>query len=399
MFNISIEQPVLMKALEYLGPTVGKNTNGLGDNCVSMKGTGKGSIDMYTTNTIETTKLEAIVSLGGNSTDQAPYVDYARFRAIIASIPANEVISLKASVNDLLIDFGANSKPLRLVGCTTGMLGLPNNQFAKTTSTVIPKSVVQDALNNACAIISDSASTPIYNCLRLYTYGMDVEITALDVNCKRTFVQFSKCTSNNPNHEILVEASKLKKSMKLFEDYNEMDFYMDQYLVLIQAADPVAMVSMKTKGMIGNIEYYCRRLNGSFPANIGANFSPGPVEFAEVNKADLLECFARVKAIEDQTSASMVDFEATNGEIIVSMTSTHGVINENVPMIKPVNSGWKTVFKYPNLSDILKVVDKDTFEIGVLPSYPNNYVVRATGQSDVMFTVPSMTSNANAPTP
>lgn len=398
MFDISIEQPVLMKALEYLGPTVGKNANGLGDNCVSMKGTGKGSIDMYTTNTIESTKLEAIVSMGGNGTDQAPYVDYARFKAIIASIPANEVIGLKASVNDLLISFGTSNKPLRLVGCNTGMLGLPNNQFPQT-GTRIPKPLVQDALNNACSVISDSASTPIYNCLRFYTSAMDVEITALDVNCKRTFVQYGKATSNNPQNEILIEASKLKKSMKLFEDYNELDFYMDQYLIMVEAADPIAMVSMKTKGMIGNITYYCRRLNGSFPANIAANFSPGPREFVEINKAELLECFARVKAIEDQTTSNMIDFEINGGEVIISMTSTHGVINENVQAVKPATTGWKTVFKYPNLSDILKVMTVDTFEIGVLPSHPNNYVVRATGQSDVMFTVPSMTSNANTPAP
>ena len=100
MFDISIEQPVLMKALEYLEPTVGKNTKGLGDNCVSMRTTGNGSIEMYTMNTIECTCLEAIVSMGGNTVDQSPLMDFKRLKAIVSTIPSNEIISMKASVND-----------------------------------------------------------------------------------------------------------------------------------------------------------------------------------------------------------------------------------------------------------------------------------------------------------
>ena len=58
MFDITIEQKTLAKALEYLEPTVGKGGNNLGENCISMKTTGNGSIEMYTTNSIEFTKLE-----------------------------------------------------------------------------------------------------------------------------------------------------------------------------------------------------------------------------------------------------------------------------------------------------------------------------------------------------
>ena len=111
MFNISIEQSVLMKALEYLEPTVGKNSTGLGDNCLSMQTTGNGSVEMYTTNTIEFTKLEAIVAVGGNTQDVAPYVDFKRFKAIISSIPTNEIVSIEANVNDLLINFALKNIP------------------------------------------------------------------------------------------------------------------------------------------------------------------------------------------------------------------------------------------------------------------------------------------------
>ena len=284
MFDISIEQKVLMKALEYLEPTVGKNATGLGDNCVSIKTTGNGSVEMYTTNTLEFTKLEAIVAIGGNTQDLAPYVDFKRFKAIISSIPSNEVVSLKASVNDLLINFALKKTPIKLVGCNNGMIPLPSNQFPASTMVTVPKIFIKEALDNVCSIVSDNPATPIYNCMRLYASGMNVEVTALDMSGKRTFAQSGLATGNNPQQDILLEASKFKKSLKLFEDYKELEFYMDQALVCVNGTDQVSSYMQKTQGMISNISYFARRLVGAFPSNIKANFTPMPAEFVEINK-------------------------------------------------------------------------------------------------------------------
>ena len=242
MFNISIEQKVLMKALEYLEPTVGKNASGLGDNCIAMKTTGNGSVEMYTTNTLEFTKLEAIVAVGGagtNSVDTAPYVDFKRFKSIIASIPANEVVSLEASVNDLLINFALKKVPVKLVGCTNGMIPLPTNQFPASTQITVPKSVVKTAIDNVSSIIIDSTAAPIYNCMRIYTVNTNVEFTALDMTGKRTFCWNTQATNNNPTTDILVEVSKLKKSSKIFEDFNELEFNMDNSVICINGSDIV----------------------------------------------------------------------------------------------------------------------------------------------------------------
>lgn len=395
MFDITIEQPTLLKALEYLEPTVGKNASGLGDNCVSMRTTGNGSVEMYTTNTIECTVVEAIVAMGGGSIEQCPYVDFKRLKSIVSSIPENEVISLKAAVNDVMLNFGRQAKPMKIVGGNNGMIPLPTNTFGSTAS--IPKTLVKDALNRVCAIVSDTSSSPIYNCIRFYTDKTNVEITALDVNCKRTFAQFGQATSNNPTQEILVEASKLKKSMRLFEDFNEMDFSMDTHMILVEASDPVSQYSMKTKGMINGIKYYCRRLSGAFPANIAQNFYPQPHEFIEVNRQEMLDCFSRVRAIEDQTSANLIDFEAAGTGINIVMNTTLGSIEERVGAVNALATGFKTVFKYPNISDILKTMDSPTFEIGILPNHPMNYVVRSPQNTQVLFTVPSMVGAGATP--
>ena len=296
MFDITIEQSVLAKALEYLEPTVGKGNGNLGENCISMATTGNGSIEMYTTNSIEFTKLEAIVSFGGNTVEQAPYVDFKRFAAIVKTIPANEVISIKANVNDLMINFSLKKTPIKLVGDSNGMIPLPNNQFPSSGVMVIPQALLKDALDNVCSIITDSVSTPIYNCMRIATDQANVEITALDMSGKRTFAQTGLATGSNPTTDILIEASKLKKSFKIFEDYTEIEMSMDNNMIRINGDVPVSGYAQKAKGMITEISYYARRLNGSYPANIRSTFNPLPTEFSEISKEELLNSISRVKA-------------------------------------------------------------------------------------------------------
>lgn len=394
MFDITIEQSVLAKALEYLEPTVGKGNGNLGENCISMATTGNGSIEMYTTNSIEFTKLEAIVSFGGNTVEQAPYVDFKRFAAIVKTIPANEVISIKANVNDLMINFSLKKTPIKLVGDSNGMIPLPNNQFPSSGIMVIPQALLKDALDNVCSIITDSVSTPIYNCMRIATDQANVEITALDMSGKRTFAQTGLATGSNPTTDILIEASKLKKSFKIFEDYTEIEMSMDNNMIRINGDVPVSSYAQKTKGMITEISYYARRLNGSYPANIRSTFNPLPTEFSEINKEELLNSISRVKALEDNSTGGNIGFEVNGNTAVITVSSAYGNLEDNITTENIISSSFKTTFKYASLSDIMKVINANSFEIGVLPNHPSNYVIRAKGSTDVMFTVPGIVSNA-----
>lgn len=394
MFDITIEQSVLAKALEYLEPTVGKGNGNLGENCISMATTGNGSIEMYTTNSIEFTKLEAIVSFGGNTVEQAPYVDFKRFAAIVKTIPANEVISIKANVNDLMINFSLKKTPIKLVGDSNGMIPLPNNQFPSSGIMVIPQALLKDALDNVCSIITDSVSTPIYNCMRIATDQANVEITALDMSGKRTFAQTGLATGSNPTTDILIEASKLKKSFKIFEDYTEIEMSMDNNMIRINGDVPVSSYAQKTKGMITEISYYARRLNGSYPANIRSTFNPLPTEFSEINKEELLNSISRVKALEDNSTGGNIGFEVNGNTAVITVSSAYGNLEDNITTENTISSSFKTTFKYASLSDIMKVINANSFEIGVLPNHPSNYVIRAKGSTDVMFTVPGIVSNA-----
>lgn len=395
MFSVTIEQSILAKALEFLEPTVGRNASQFGDNCISMMTTGNGSMRMYTTNTVEYTTIEVIVGIGGNTTDQAPYVDFKRFKGIIASIPANEMVSIsQTNSSDLQINYAMKGTPVTLVGSNNGMLPIPPNAFSNTPTVTIPKAMLTKALNSATSIITDSSSAPIYNCVHISTNGMVVDFTAVDTAAKRTFMYTGVATQNNPQADILVEASKLKKSLKIFDDYQDLDMYMDTTMVRIDGAVMVANAS-KTNGMISSVSYNTRRLSGVFPPNIKNNFNPPPQEFCEINKAEMLATFARVKSLEDSSTGGQIGFEVNGSNCMITMNSSYGRVEDSIIMENVSTKSFKTVFKHQNISDIIKTLPTDTFEIGVLPAHPTNYVVRAKGSADMMFTIPALVGGNN----
>ncbi len=397
MFDVTVEQPMLYKALEYLEPTVGKNAHGLNDHCLYMQTTTAGSMEMYTTNSVEYTALELIVGTASTGVSNAPCVDFKRFKTIIGSIPVGCMVKIVANVDDLIISFGTPAKKIKLVGCNGNMIPLPNSNFTVDDNVSIPKDALSQALTKVCAIVSDNETNPIYNCMRIATDDLDIEFTALDIACKRTFVSKAKATGSNKGQVVLLEASKMKRSLKLFEDYNEIVVAMNGNLILVQADDPVAQLSMKTKGMITNIRYYCRRLSGNFPSNIAKNFTPAPQEFMEVSTNEFLNCCRRVKAIEDKTSGGIIHVKTQGEDLNVSMKTTQGFVNEDVITIHNPAVSFDTNFKYTNLTDIVKSFTTTTFQIAVLPSYPMNYVIRATGDLNTMYTVPSMNVTQTSP--
>jgi hypothetical protein len=79
------------------------------------------------------------------------------------------------------------------------------------------------------------------------------------------------------------------------------------------------------------------------------------------------------------------------------MSSAYGNVEDSIAAENSVSRTFKTQFKYENLSDIMKVIGTDTFEIGVLPNHPTNYVIKSKGSSDIMFTVPGMAGASATP--
>jgi DNA polymerase III sliding clamp (beta) subunit (PCNA family) len=378
VFNVTIEQQALMKALEYLEPTVGKNSTGVGDNCLSMISSTAGSIIAYTTNTIEFTQVEVVATTNGNTTFSSPPVDFKRFKGIIATVPATEFITLQQSVNDLLITFSLRSKPIRLVGCTNGMLPIPAVQ--SNLLITLSKTFIKNVIEKASNIITESQSSPIYNCINISTDGMDITAEAIDVTNKRTYAAKSTGALKNPKLSVLVDVPKFKKSLKIFEDYDDIEMTMDNSIVMLRGDNKV-QYGQKSKGQILDVTYISRRLSSPFP-NVMSYFKSLPGEFVTIPREDVLSSIGRVKALGEESSFKTgVKIDASGKSLCMTFNSPYGDMVDPIDVATGIQGSFTAIFRHNCFEDLMKALsDSSHVDIGQMANANGTYVIR-TGSS------------------
>ena len=381
MFEVVILQETLKTALDYLAPTVGKNSQNLGDNCISLDSTNNGSCILYTTNTLESTIIEVVCS---NSTKKAnaPFVDFKRFKGIIESIPSNEYITIKEGVGQLLISFSMRKTPITINANSSGMIAEPaiiNNPPAQMVD--FPVNFFSQVVTKAASIINDSSTVQLMNCIKLTVGYPDVTAEAIDVNSKRTFMMtdtFGTCT--NPE-TFLIEASKMAKSLKLFEDFTDFEIGHDNSFIIIKGGSRPAMYNRKHQNASNDILgviYVLRQLSGTFP-NVAQYYSPTyqPLEYITVNKEDILNSIARIKALGDDTSfLTGITIKADKNEFTVSFKSQHGDLNDPVDTLNSIQNSFSMIFNHKELEEILKNIQADYIDIGLMNNSTSNFIIK-----------------------
>lgn len=389
MFNIQIAKDDLAEALSYVESTVGNNSQNFGDDCVSITDMGTNTLDIYTTNGIEFSRVQVVLTSGSSGkTERMPYVNYKRFKSMIDSIPDREYISIKATVNDIEINYGTRKKPLKLTGSTNGIIPLPQNSGAVIT---INKDIVENGLTQACSIIKDDTNSALTNCIRIHTDAFNVEITAVDIKNNRMFVHKGVTTESN-NGDVIIEANKFKKAFKLFKDFRDLEFECGTNVIKVSGADPVNRSSQ----MIMGVEYYSRVLAGNYPTTVGAMFN-NVTEFAVVNKDELKSSLIRINAIEDNTIGSgTMELKIDKNMVNIVKTSQYGTVEDSFSLENEIGTPIIETFKAKPLAEVLKNFTDNgtygtpnTFEIGKSNSNSNAnyYVLKETGATGSMFLI------------
>lgn len=386
MFNIQIAKKDLAEALSYVESTVGNNSQNLGDDCVSIKDLANNTLEIYTTNGVEFTKVKVILTSGSSSKiERMPYVNFKRFKSMIDSIPDNEYVAIKATVNDIEINYGTRKKPLKLTGSTNGIIPLP--QVTGNTLT-INKKIFEQGLSQACSIIKDGNTSALTNCIRVHTDAFNVEITAIDIKDNRMFIHKAVNTESN-NGDVVIEANKFKKAFKAFTDFNDLEFECGQSVTVVSGTDPVT-----PSQMIVGVSYYSRVLAGNYPTNVSTMFN-NVTEYAVVNKDELKSSLTRINAIEDNTIGSgTMDLHIDKDVVNITKTSQYGIVEDSFNLENEISSPIIETFKAKPLAEVLKnFVDNgtygtpNTFEIGKSNANGNSnyYVLKETGHTGSMF--------------
>lgn len=378
MFEVVILQSTLKTALDYLAPTVGKNSQNLGDDCISLEATDVGSCILYTTNTIESSILEVVCS-NATKAATAPYVNFKRFKGIIDSIPSNEYVTIKEGVNQLLISFSMRKTPIIINADSNGMIAKPAIiSSLPTDMSEIPVSFFNSIITKANSIIREGATAQIMNCVKLTIGNPLVTAEAIDVTSKRTFMMTDNFGVSNTPQTFLIETSKMAKSLKLLEYYTSFEIGSDKAFIVIRGTKPI-----NSGGNIIDSYYVLRRLSGAFP-NVsqyyGAQYAPA--EYITVNKNDILNSIARIKAIGDDTSfGTGISIKADKSEFGVSFNSQYGQLDDPVDVYNGIKGSFSMVFNHKEFEEVLKNITTDYVDIGLMTGTTSNFIIKPSGSS------------------
>ena len=392
MFKIIILQETLKIVLDYLSPTVGKNSQNLGDDCISLESTDTGSCIFYTTNTLESTVIEAICS---NQTQAAiaPFVNFKRFKGIIDSIPSNEYITIEEATGQLLISFSMRKSPIVINANSVGMLAKPpiiNTLAAQMIE--FPVNFFNQVITKGASIINDSPTVQIMNCVKITVGNPEVTAEAIDINSKRTFMMTDTFGLCNTQETFLIEASKMVKSLKLFEDFSDFEIGHDNAFIIIKGKNRLAAYNRKHQNAsndIVDVSYVLRQLNGAFPS-VSQYYTPAyqPAEYITVSKEDILNSIARIKALGDDTSfLSGINIKADKKDFLISFNSQHGKLEDPVDVINGGISGsFNMIFNHTEFEEIIKNIRTEYIDIGLMHGSTSNFIIKGgTGISSTPY--------------
>lgn len=400
MFNIQVARDDLLLALQAVSSTVGDNSQGLGDNCISITDLGNNFIQVYTSNSVEFSSVEIVLTKGSTGkSERMPFIEFKRFKTIIESIPKGEYVNIKASTNDIEIDyktFGNKGKPIKLTGATNGMIPLPT--FTTPTDLLcIDTILIKNSIDKICSITKNDPNNQYSGCFKISTDQYNVDFISIDNKNNRMCL----CSGTNTNvnkGDMFLEADKFKKAFKqLFMEYD--DIYMETNGNINRIMGNTKISSSST--ILYSPTYYTRVLNATFPPVIKSMFD-NVNDFVEIDKDELTASLIRIGAIEDNViGAGTMELKIHNNVIDIIKTSQYGIVEDSFDTNTESSVSFNEVFKAKPLAEILKnfqstpdvAYSHSSFEIGVGTNSVNNtnyYVLKegsCKGSIDTKFLI------------
>lgn len=389
MFNIQVARDDLLSAIQAVSSTVGDASQGLGDDCISITDLGNNFIRIYTTNSFEFSSVEIVLTKGSASKpERMPFIEFKRFKTIIESIPKGEYVNIKASTNDIEIDyktFGNKGKPVKLTGATNSMIPLPT--FTPTDSLCIDTKLIKSSIDKICSITKSDPNNLYSGCFKISTDQYDVDFISIDNKNNRMCL----CSGTNTNvnkGSMFLEADKFKKAFKqLFMEYDDINMETNGNLNCIKGNTKINSSST----VLYSPTYYARVLNGTFPPVIKSMFD-NVHDFVEIDKDELTASLTRIGAIEDNViGAGTMELRIHNNVIDIIKTSQYGIVEDSFDTNTESSISFSEVFKAKPLAEILKnfqstpdvAYGHTSFEIGVGVNSVNNtnYYVLKEGSS------------------
>lgn len=414
MFKIQFNVGMMKEALGILSTTVGKNAQNLGDDCISIKDNMDNTISMYTTNSVEYTKIDMSITMGmsdASDTVMSP-INFTRFSNIINTMPDTEYVTIESGSSGINISYGLSKSPITLTVSTSGMLPFPlaaGTSLKGSGLISIDPEILKDECKAASKIIVPDKSSAINQCMKIEANNYDISFSAVDTVNNR--MMYHKITTGDlQNGSFFMEPSKVYKilakivgKVPIFNTVN-IDETTNGSVTIIQGTS-LNLNSNYTGGII-SMTYCLRNVTGNYP-NIQPMFANAK-NFVSVPIGNLVTELERVVSISDSTDADDVfNMEVNNNKITIKKTSQYGSISNDIECNNAVTTAKFTDnFKPKAMLDILnscaELQENGNINIGVTTVNSTDYYIIKTDTDRQQFlisgyTLSSSSQSATAP--
>lgn len=384
MFSITVLKESIYEAVTYIKPIVTKDVRNSKNDCIMMT-VKQGSVELFMYNAHETVEVDVVCSKTSTKGDVAPFVSFDVFSNILDTIPDGNYIDIKENIQGGIdISYGTR-KPMVING-KGGNYVMPTKPAIfsadRKKGASIDVSFLFESARKASHIIQKDGNVTSMNDYYKVTAGNpDITAECIDTTTKRTFYMKRGNSVEPTPKTFLINAERMEKMAKIFKNYYNVYVLADKSITMF-AADTAAVINSQapqSSNDIVDIKYARINITGNFP-NISQFYGQQyePKEFITVNKNDMLDAITRVEAVLDKGNAiqQAMKISAKDIEFNISYTSVLGSVDESVAtqgkLVKPILAAFKPdVFK-----DIIKNIDSEFIDIGVMNQTTNNYLIR-----------------------
>ena len=181
------------------------------------------------------------------------------------------------------------------------------------------------------------------------------------------------------------------KSLKLFEDFTDFEIGHDNGFIIIRGGNRPATYNRKhqtaSNDIIG-VWYVLRQLNGVFP-NVAQYYTATyqPTEYITVNKTDIINSIARIKAIGDDISFHTgISIKVDKNDFSVSFSSQYGELNDPIDVFKGIQGSFNMIFNHKEFEEILKNIQADYIDIGLMNGSTGNFIIKGNSTANGAYT-------------
>lgn len=397
MFNVSILQSTLAQSLSFLEPTVGKNIANANDDCISMTLKENGILQLFTSNGHESTEVEVQLTtfLAVTNPTTSPFINFKRFKAIIGTIPPNEMVTI-IEKNSTCIDIVyANKKPISIMGYDNAALISPSI-FSSFTGDLqeVDTNVFLNIFNKAKGIINSSNTGTLLGCIKVsFLDNNEIMYEGVDGATKRTL--YGKDTYVYPcstKYSFTYDVNCIEKFVKSIKD---------MFVTVKVGADGTmnyiehGSVNPANACAINSVKYCAVQINGVYPT-VAKYYDTqyAPTEYVVIHKQDIIKELTVLNALADSgnTIPPAITMAAVGNEFRMNYKSQYGQFDDVILMNNPIVTAFGGDFNYKNLEALIKNISEDDVEIGMMQHNSNNYVFRGLN-SKTQYSILCMASN------